>query len=83
MTRLRRALAQLRALFGPPAPQSVRPDIDYAVLYAAGGIWRERTRAVVGESSGARSFAIGFVFGDIAVFAVIVWATIGKTGVGL
>lgn len=80
MTRLRRALAQLRALlFGPPAPQSVRPDIDYAVLYAAGGIWRERTRAVVAETSGAKNFAIGFAFGGITIFGVIAWLAAGMT----
>ncbi len=72
--------ARLRErVLGPPW---VVPEIDVARLVETGGMFRYRTRAAAAERSGARSFAIGFVFGGVAVFAVIAWLTAGLAGRG-
>lgn len=72
--------ARLRErVLGPPW---VVPEIDVARLVETGGMFRYRTRATVAETSRARSFAIGFVFGGICVFGLIAWLTAGLAGRG-
>lgn len=81
-------LALLRRKPAPTAaivPPVGRPGIavDLLTLWSGGGIrthyWP--TRRGAGEASAARSFLVGAAFGGVGVFAVIVWATIGKVGV--
>lgn len=81
MTRIRRALAQLRALFGPPAPPlSVRPDIDadLMTLWSGGGIrwhhWPIRPTTRQYEWFRAASWV---VFGMLIGWGVLAWWVVG------
>jgi hypothetical protein len=80
MTRLRRALAQLRALFGPPAPQSARPDIDLDLirLWSGGGICRHHwpIRPMTRQYEWFRAAGL-IVFGMLIGWGVLAWWVVG------
>lgn len=63
-------------MIGPIRPP-MRGTLDPQALIAGVSLGRYRTRGAQPEATGARSFALGFVFGCVVMFGVIVWLTIG------